>query len=107
MTLKYSLIHHLVKNEGLIFKVTIARKLDINGNSMKGDYLPTYLISTSTACSTIVRLLERGIRFYIYFIFPALLQIYEFMWILKFPLKFKRYVIYFCETCSFLNKFIF
>ena len=88
MTLKYSPIHHLVKNEGLIFKVTIARKLDINGNSMKRDYLPTYLIFTSTACSTIVRLLERGIRFYIYFIFPALLQIYEFMWILKFSLKF-------------------
>ena len=43
MTLKYSPIHHSVKNEGLIFKVTIARKLDINGNSMKRDYLPTYL----------------------------------------------------------------
>ena len=43
MALKYSPIHHLVKNEGLIFKVTIARKLDINGNSMKRDYLPTYL----------------------------------------------------------------
>ena len=43
MALKYSPIHHSVKNEGLIFKVTIARKLDINGNSMKRDYLPTYL----------------------------------------------------------------
>ena len=65
MTLKYSPIHHLVKNEGLIFKVTIARKLDINGNSMKRDYLPTYLISTSTACRTNVRFLESSIRFYI------------------------------------------
>ena len=68
MALKYSPIHHSVKNEGLIFKVTIARKLDINGNSMKRDYLPTYLISTRTACSTNVRLLESSIRFYTYFI---------------------------------------